>query len=134
MRYIERSKGRVKETDLALMFPVKGFRDAENFLKYVSSKFVWDEEEDEFRSDYGISVSPVSSDVYLNTVDVDGHLNQEVLNDLKSILVTGRDKRGEITGSVYIVPEDIKMIGISKYMLRFESKRGTVVDIIGTAR
>lgn len=134
MRYIERSKGRVKETDLALTFPVKGFRDAENFLKYVSSKFVWDEEEDEFRSDYGVSVSPVSSDVYLNTVDEDGLLNQEVLDDLKSILVTGRDKRGEITGSVYIVPEDIKMIAISKHMLRFESKRGTVVDIIGTAR
>ena len=134
MRYIERSKGRIKETDLALMFPVKGFRDAESFLKYVASKFVWDEEEDEFRSDYGISVSPVSSDVYLSSVDVDGHLNPEVLDDLKSILVTGRDKRGEITGSVYIVPEDIKMIGISKHMLRFESKRGTVVDIIGTAR
>lgn len=134
MRYIERSKGRVKETDLALMSPVKGFRDAENFLKYVSSKFVWDEEEDEFRSDYGVSVSPVSFDIYLNTVDVDGHFNPEVLDDLKSILVTGRDKRGEITGSVYIVPEDIKMIGISRHMLRFESKRGTVVDIIGTAR
>lgn len=134
MRYIERSKGRVKETDLALMSPVKGFRDAENFLKYVASKFVWGEEEDEFRSDYGISVSPVSSDVYLSSVDVDGHLNPEVLDDLKSILVTGRDKRGEITGSVYIAPEDIKMIAISKHMLRFESKRGTVVDIIGTAR
>lgn len=116
------------------MTPSKRFRDAESFLRWVSENFGWNPGEDMWESDYGIAVTPVSSNVYLNTVDDEGNINPEVFEDMESVLVVGTNRQGEVTGSIYIDPEDIKTIGISKYMFRFESKRGTVVDIIGTAR
>lgn len=134
MRYIKESKNRRREAELTNMTPSKRFRDAESFLRWVSENFGWNPGEDMWESNYGIAVTPVSSNVYLNTVDDEGNINPEVFEDMESVLVVGTNRQGEVTSSVYIDPEDIKMIGISKYMFRFESKRGTVVDIIGTAR
>ena len=134
MRYIKESKNRRREAELTNMTPSKRFRDAESFLRWVSENFGWNPGEDMWESNYGIAVTPVSSNVYLNMADDEGNINPDVFEDMESVLVVGTNRQGEVTGSVYIDPEDIKTIGISKYMFRFESKRGTVVDIIGTAR
>ena len=122
------------EAELSDMTPSKKFRDAESLLRWVSENFNWNQGEEVWESSYGVSVTPVSSDVYLNITSADGSINPEIFDDLRSVLIVCTNRQGEVTGSIYIDPEEIKMIGISKYMVRFESKRGTVVDLIGTAR
>ena len=134
MRYIKESKNRKREAELSDMTPSKKFRDAESFLMWVSQNFGWNGGEDMWESNYGIAVAPVSPNVYLNIADAEGNINPEVFEDMESVLVVGMNRQGEVTGSIYIDPDDIKTIGVSKYMFRFESKRGTIVDIIGTAR
>lgn len=131
MRYI---KNRKREAEFSDMTPSKKFRDAESLLKWVSENFNWNQDEEVWESSYGVSVTPVSSNVYLTLASADGSINPEIFDDLMSVLIVCTNRQGEVTGNIYIDPEEIKMIGISKYMVRFESKKGTVVDLIGTAR
>ena len=70
---------RQREADMEITTPTKKFSNVEDFLKYATKTFSYNPAEDVWETGYGLTVIPVSSDVYINNADEEGNLNPEVL-------------------------------------------------------
>lgn len=122
---------RQREADMEITTPTKKFSNVEDFLKYATKTFSYNPAEDVWETGYGLTVIPVSSDVYINNADEEGNLNPEVLESLYSVQISCYSKQGKAMGTIYIDPEDCKYVGMSKYTAFVETKKGSTIWLEG---